>query len=78
MYMWTVQWHMSILARNGICPHEKLNECCLGGGEGGEGTAWSKVLHPENFINLAPSQGRGSSTHRVCVCVCVSVCLLPF
>ncbi len=30
------------------------------------------------LINLAPSQGRGSSTHRVCVCVlavCLSVCL---
>ncbi len=26
-------------------------------------------------INLAPSQGRGSSTHRVCVSVCVCVCV---
>ncbi len=25
-------------------------------------------------VNLAPSQGRGSSTHRVCLCVCLSVC----
>ena len=29
------------------------------------------------LVNLAP-QGRGSSTHRVCLSVSLSVCLLPF
>ncbi len=38
----------------------------------------AKLLLPNDviFINLAPSQGRGSSTHRVCVSVCLSVTVL--